>query len=190
MRSLLVPLAAVASGWALSATDAEATTLRTLNTGEMVGLADLIVRGTVAEVWTERDANGVIWTRAQVTVEHVYKGDPATDLLIVDQLGGSWAGLRSDVFSAARFSADEDVLLFIDQGERSGRNLSPGMMNGKYTIRLDPYSRAPIVQRFAPSADRPYDHRFIPLPPAGQRVPLADFEAQINGFVAAPVEVK
>lgn len=191
MRSLLVPLAAVAAGWALSAGDASATSLRPMNTAEMVDLSDLIVRGTVTEVWTERDADGVIWTRAQVEVAHVYKGDSHTEALIVDQLGGTWAGLRSDVFSAARFSADEDVLLFIDHADRSGRNLPLGMMNGKYTVRLDPYSRAEIVQRFAPSIDRPYDHRFIPLPDEAHRLKLADLEAQIDARLrAGSAEVK
>jgi hypothetical protein len=158
--------------------DARATTLAQLTFDERVGLAELVVRGEVEEVWTETDAQGEVWTRAQVRVDRAYKGDAAVKVIVVDQLGGEFGGVRSMVPGAARFSPGEEVVLFVDKTS-SGRHMVLGMATGKWTVVLDPYTRQPIVQRFNVAPHEAYDHRFIPLPPADQRVPLTDLESTI-----------
>jgi hypothetical protein len=59
-----------------------------------------------------------------------------------------------------------------------------GMVQGKYTVRQDPYARQDIVQLAKVPLELPYDHRFLPLPAEGERVSLADFEARIEDRVA------
>jgi len=192
MRKLLFGAAVALMGAALVAApgDAQATTFKELTEAERVDLADMIVRGTVTEVWTERDDRGVIWTRAQVEVSSVLKGDATIDALIVDQLGGEWAGLRMQVGGAARFSAGEDAVLFLANQETNGRVLLQSMGLGKWTVRIDPHSGQEIVQRFMPPMNEDYDHRFIPAPAKEDRLFFADFEDRIVSRAQAPAEVK
>jgi len=53
------------------------------------------------------------------------------------------------------------------------------MFQGKFNVQLDPYTREHIVHRFHLSSSQSFDHRFIPLPPAGDRVSVDDFEQRI-----------
>jgi len=68
---------------------------------------------------------------------------------------------------------------------KNGHLRTVGMTMGKFTIRLDPYSRGEIVQQFQVPLERPYDHRFLPLPAEGQRKALGDLEARIQRRVEA-----
>ena len=54
-----------------------------MSTDQLVAASELIVHGTVVEVWTERDDRGGIWTRAQVDVDEVYKGDTSLSAVVV-----------------------------------------------------------------------------------------------------------
>lgn len=159
---------------------AEATSFRKMSHEEVVEASDLILRGTVMEIWTETSPAGVTWTRVQVEVEHLYKGELSSDVVIIDQMGGTMGGLTTRVEGAARFSPDEEVLLFLDVN-KAGYIQPIGMMNGKYTIMLDPHTRTEVLQRFAPSLSQPYDHRFIPLPNEAHRNTLSEMEAIIAG---------
>ena len=181
ISAMLVAGLALALGAVVPST-AEATSLRKLNLEERVELSDRVVRGTVVEIWTERDSNGVVWTRAQLDITDVYKGT-AVDTLVIDQLGGNWAGLITTVGGASRFSVGEDMVVCLQQLE-SDHLVPVGMAQGKWTVRLDPYSQQEIVQRFAPPMHEVYDHRFIPLPKADKREHLADFEDRIRTRVA------
>jgi hypothetical protein len=164
--------------------EAGATTFRRLTLEEQVDLSDIIVRGTVTEVWVERDESGRVWTRAQVDVSEVLKGDKATEFVVVDQLGGEWAGMRMDMPGAARFARDEDIVVFIDV-LRSGAYAPLGMANGKYTVRLDPRIRREIVQRVDIPLERVYDPRFLPLPSEAMRVEWSDLATRVRARVAA-----
>ena len=177
VRTLLIAALVAAVGVA-SAPDAEATSFRQMTFEQRVDMADVIVRGTVDEVWTERDDVGRIWTRAQLSVEQTYKGE-ARDALIVDQLGGTYAGMRMPMDGAARFSEGEEIVVILDK--IGGDRLSPiGMVHGKFTIMLDPYTHAHIIHQFHVPLHKAYDHRFIPLPAEGNRLPLVDFEDRIE----------
>jgi len=164
--------------------DANATTMIKLSTPQMVAASDAIVRGKIVEVWTEQDSDGVVWTRAQVAVEQTYKGDASQTGYIIDQVGGEWGNARTIVHGGARFSADENVLLFLET-LGSGKTVPVGMKQGKYTLRLDPYSRELIAQRFTPGPTQSYDHRFIPLPKESSRLFLVDLEETITHRVSA-----
>jgi hypothetical protein len=135
-------------------------------------------------VWTELDDQGAIWTRAQVEVDEVWKGPAALGGLVVDQPGGLWGTSAAAVRGAARFSAGEEVVLFAET-LGSGQTVPVGMFQGKYTVRMDPYSRSEIVQRFTLPAERSYDHRFLPLPAEADRLGVGDLEARVASRVRA-----
>jgi len=163
---------------------AQATSLIELSTEQLVDSSDAVVRGKIVEIWTEQDNDGVVWTRAQVAVSRTYKGDTARTAYIIDQAGGSWGKERTIVHGGARFSVDEDVLLFLET-LGNGRTVTVGMKQGKFTLRLDPNSRTLLAQQFTPAPTKAYDHRFIPLPKAEVRRYFSDLEASITGRVAA-----
>ena len=191
LPSVLMGTLVFAAGLLAAAPEAQATSLKKMTTVEMVDAADLIVRGTVAETWTEVGENGRIWTRAQVDVQKTYKGEQGLETIVVDQLGGQYAGVTMHVEGAARFSHGEEIVIFLDE-LRSGRISPLGMFTGKYTVRLDPYSQSEIVQRFTVKASSDYDHRFIPLPKTDDRIFLSDFETLLIDRVQSgpTVEVK
>jgi hypothetical protein len=165
---------------------AHATTFMKTTLEQRVDFADIIVRGTVAEVWTEQDESGTIWTRAQLEVTEVFKGDETTEVLIVDQLGGSWAGMHMDMPGAARFSPGEEVLVLVED-LRSGHRVPISMSLGKYTVVLDPRLRTDIAVQFAVPHHRAYDHRFIPLPKEDAVVSVDDLGARIRAHAAKGV---
>ncbi len=181
MKKVLLSLAS--AGLLSWAAPARATSTVELTTEQLVDAADIIVHGTVAEVWSELEDDGLIQTRAQVEVGEVLKGDPGAATLVVEQPGGSYAGRTMVVPGTARFSPGEEVVLFLQ--ESHGDIGLVGLRQGKFTVRLDPSTREPVVVRFAPPADRPYDHRFVPLPPPDRRVSLDELEARVRDRVAA-----
>ncbi|MEC7947772.1 MAG: hypothetical protein VX265_09415 [Myxococcota bacterium] len=179
---------------ALAPRDAAATTFMKTTLEQRVDMADVIVRGTVTEVWTERDDNGVIWTRAQVEVDRVLKGDADLETVVVDQLGGEWAGMHMAMPGASRYSVGEDLVVMVQELE-SGYMAPVGMFQGKYTVAMDPRIREKIAVRFYVANHRKYDHRFAPLPDESDVVTVADLESRILDAVRKPgapasVEVK
>lgn len=167
----------------LTAPLAQATSMVRLTQDQLVDAADVIVRGTVIEVWTEFDASGHVWTHAQVDVARVLKGDPALGALVIEQPGGDWAGRVTTVDGAARFSVGEDAYFFVENLD-SGRSVTVGMFQGKFNVVMDPYARENIVHRYAVHPNQPFDHRFLPLPDAEQRISTLDFEDTILARVA------
>jgi hypothetical protein len=174
------------------ATSAEATTMVPLSMDQIVDLSSTVVRGKVTNVWTEPDSTThTVWTYAQVEVEKVFKGNPTTDILVVEQPGGVWGTTETLVESVARFSVGEEGYFFVEE-LNSGRSVTAGMYQGKYNIIFDPYSRQELAVRFAVDPRRDYDHRFIPLPPKKNRVSAQDFELTIeesvsNGWDGQPI---
>jgi len=161
---------------------AEAAVVR-LPLDRLVDASDYVVRGVVSALWVEEDARGVHWTHAQVEVRDVYKGPADLDGLEVTWMGGMLGAEGTFVEDAPVFDEEEEVLLF---AERLGSGIvSPtGLEQGKYTIRIDPDSGREIAVRWRPPPTMPYDHRFVPVPPAGERLLLTDLVARVRQEVA------
>ena len=178
LRSMIVGCLTIFIGLAAVPKDAQATSLMDMMTEDMVDASDLVLRGTVSETWTEVGDHGRIWTRAQVDVAEMYKGDEAIRTVVVDQLGGHHAGMTMHIEGATRFSVGEEIVIFLDELQ-SGRICPLGMFTGKWTVRIDPYTQSEIVQRFTVGAREVYDHRFLPLPRENDRIFLTDLENTI-----------
>ena len=166
----------------LVARDAGATTLARLSTEQLTDAADFVVLGTVDAVWTEID-NGKCWTRARVDVERTFKGAPDAQV-VVSQRGGFCGPMAERAESVARFSEGEHAYFFLEELENGSTGVV-GMMQGKFTLRMDPTVRHEIVMRYTVPSDKPYDARFLPLPPADQRISATDFERSVTARVAA-----
>lgn len=164
--------------------EAEATTLTQLNVDQMTDASDLVVRGTVTEIWSARDDNGLIWTRAQLEVVEVLKGDSTTSEVVVSQLGGVYMNDSAPLEGAARFSIGEEALFFLTSNKAETRLSPVGMWQGKYTVRIDPDSGREMGVRFVLSQDAWYDHRFLPHPAPADRLYIDDLEDQVLERVA------
>jgi hypothetical protein len=165
----------------LAARDAGATSLAALSTEQLTDASDAIVKGTVDAVWTEFDDTGRCFTRAQVSVEKTLKGTPGPQV-VVSQPGGICGPLAARVESTARFSEGEEAYFFLE--DMNGFTGVVGMMQGKFTLHMDPASRQEIVMRYSRPSDEPYDARFLPLPAAGQGLAATDLERTITARVA------
>ena len=171
---------------ALAPRDATATTFMKTTLEQRVEMADVIVRGTVAEVWTERDDQGVIWTRAQIEVSDVLKGDSDLETVVVDQIGGEWAGMHMAMAGASRYSPGEEIVVMLDELD-SGYMAPVGMFQGKYTVTMDPRLRQKVAVRFHVANHRKFDHRFVPLPAESEALTVVALESRIRDAVKAPV---
>jgi len=169
-------------GMALSA-PSEATTLARLTPDQMTDAADYVVRGTVTAVWTEQDERGNIWSKARVDVVESYKND-APEQIVVESPGGEYRGILAEVALAARYDVDEDVVLFLSRMGAGDRFGTVAMYGGKYTVRTNPADGSEMVVHFSLPYTREYDHRFIPNPPAGQRVSLDSVVSQVRARAA------
>ena len=176
--------AAVMTAQLAFSTASQATTMVHLNTNQLVDASDTVVRGTITEIWTEEDAKGIVWTRAQLEVSESYKGKNTKKAYVIDQMGGRFGGNETTVAGRAQFSVGEEGVFFLEQ-LGSGRITTVGLSQGKFTLRLDPYSREMIVQRYATAQNGSYDHRFIPLPAEENRLFLVDFVDTVQKRVEA-----
>jgi hypothetical protein len=174
--------ATVLAGATFWSPPAQATTMTPLTIEQMTDASDLVVRAEVTQVWVEEDERGNLRTRAQLEVETVIKGQRSVDAVLVDQVGGVLHNQFAPVPFAARFSDGERGIFFLEHTS-TGRTTIVGWSQGKYTLRTQPDSGAEMVVRYTVSQDRPYDHRFIPHPPAHQQVLAQDLVDRIQARV-------
>lgn len=179
LAALLAPALGVA---ALASPSAHATTISPLSIEQKTDASDLVVRGTVTAVWTEPDANGVLWTRAQLEVTRAYKGQPDR-ALVISQLGGTVSTGAAVTELGARFSVGEDAIFFLEWSAPE-RLTVVGWYLGKYTVRIHPDDGAEIVVTGTLPMSMPYDHRFLPHPPLDERVLTAELVARVEARVA------
>jgi hypothetical protein len=165
---------------------ARATTLARLTHDQMVDASDAIVEGTVVRVWSVADERGHVWTRAYVQVDRALKGDRRVgEVLTVEAAGGASAdGNVTFVGLTPRYGEGERVLLYLCEKRHGTMYGTVGMLMGKYTIKQNPADGSDMVVRFTRPPTEAYDFRFIPNPPAAERVSLASMEARVAARVA------
>jgi hypothetical protein len=180
---VLVTGVAVVSGpmWA----PAHATTLAPLTVEQLTDASDLIVRGTVLEVHADLDENGYVFTYATVRVTESVKGYAAVgDVLTVESPGGVYEGGVANTELAARYSVEEDVVLFVTEKRHGTAFGTVGLYLGKYTVKQDPSTGRPMVLQFTVPYTRSYDARFLPNPPVAERVTLEALRGQVHARLA------
>lgn len=183
-RTLLAAATVLGVGLAAPLAPAHATTLMKTTEAERIARADLILRGQIVETWTERDDQGRIFTRFMVEPSDVFKGVAPDGPLVVSQLGGELSGKRLHIEGTARFNIGEDVVLLLNHKERFDDWVLVSMVQGKYTVRLDPYTHREVVQQTVVPPHLPYDHRFLPFPAEADKVFIDDLQSKIASVKA------
>jgi hypothetical protein len=186
-RLVLASALAVGAGAAgVQLPEAQATTLAPLSVEQMTDAADLIVRGTVLDVHTDLDESGYVFTYATVRVEESIKGYAAAgDVLTVESPGGVYDGAVANTESAARYSKDEEVFLFVTEKRHGTAFGTIGLYLGKYTVKQNPVDGAPMVVRFTVPYTQAFDARFVPNPPAAERVSVEALRSRVNARIDA-----
>lgn len=165
---------------------AHATTFAELSLEQMTDAANMVIRGTVLETWTEIDQYDRVWTKSRIRVSTVYKGADVGAEVVVDQLGGTHDGVTLDVPGRAWFSPEEEVIVFLNTHE-SGRVGVVQKYMGKYVVRRAPGETRQYVRTWSQAQDSgvAYDGRFLPHPLPEHRVYADDLVARIQARVEA-----
>lgn len=161
---------------------ASATTLYKMSPDQMTDASDVIVQGTVTRVWTEV-VDRYVYTRAELTVEKVFKGEVEAERIVLESLGGTWQGRTYDVDGAARYDEGERVFAFLAEHERHGAYTPVAMTLGKYTIRQNPSDGSDMLVQFSVPYSQDFDARFVPAPPKAERVSLSSMVSTVEARV-------
>ncbi len=152
----------IATTLGLAPSVSQASVLADLSIEDRTDGAVYIVEGKVVSTWTELDARGRIWSRAKVDVTAQHKGDDLPSEIVIDSMGGTYGDYTLTVVGQAVYSEGENVFLFLDKLERSGRLVPLGKFLGKYTLRRAPGDTESHAFNWHASANSKYDHRFLP----------------------------
>jgi hypothetical protein len=123
----LLSCVAVTIGASQSGTDA---------TTELARRAEIIAVGKVSGVETQwTDDHGSIFTRVTVNVAEYLKGNAGQALIVVTP-GGEIGGVGEFYSHTARFSKDEEVVVFAEPATRGSYRVTGGN-RGKLTVVMD-----------------------------------------------------
>ena len=107
--------------------------------------SQLIVRGTVAGKSVQKDDEGRIYTRVDLSVKDVWKGTHSDDNLTIVHSGGilgnQWASAEGEV----SYSLGEEVVVFLLINSR-GEGVTRGMSQGKFHVHDETASGTQYVQ--------------------------------------------
>lgn len=135
MRNLPAPLAAallVAALLVAGSPPAEATIMRQLDLDTLVSTADLIALATVGEQTAEKRGVRIV-TRVELRPERVMKG-AAEGPVMVEVMGGTVDGIGQKVAGTARFTAGEQVIVFLVRLPEGDGWRVRGMAQGKLSV--------------------------------------------------------
>jgi hypothetical protein len=162
---------------------AEASYFAELSIEDRVDASTYIVEGEVVEVWTELAEGGRVWTRARLKVTSQLKGPTLPREVVLDSLGGTHGDYTLKVVGAASFSPGEEVVAFLHETS-SGRLVPVSKFLGKFTVRRANGETRKHAMNWQASQGSKFDHRFLPHPPATDRLYLEDLRARITARVA------
>ena len=146
---------------------------------ELVGLADLVVVGTVTGAAGSRLPEGAVVTDYRLEEIAVLKGvHPAATPLIVRVLGGQAGDLALTVEGAPVLSLGDSVLLFI-RGNMSDALPFVGVHQGVFRIGRDALGTRRVFDWQHRSVVAVRDGQVLMGTPDSQGIPLDDFIQQI-----------
>lgn len=173
----------------LASATATATVAKLMTMDRLIDRSDRIVRATVAGQKSQFDKKyNLVTTRTTLEVSETYWGSPKKTL-VIEQFGGEADGLKTIIAGDARFSAGEEVIVFLkDARDKSGLHFLTAMAQAKYTIKKQP-DGATVIWRdldgltFHDSSGKsPNSLQHISESPRSMPSFIAELEAQIAGI--------
>jgi len=116
---------------------------------ELTKKAEVIVVGKISNVKSEwNNEKTRIYTKVTVDVGEYVKGETPARTLVITQLGGEVDGVGELYTHTARFSKEEEVLLFVKKDSKSNLIVAGGD-EGKYVVTKDKSTGERMVQGLA-----------------------------------------
>lgn len=127
---------ALAIGLALAALTTQATLFIPLSLEELAKKSDLVVHGVVLGKHCETDPQGRIFTKVDLQVIEVLKGEVKTSPLTVVHGGGELNGRRSTVIGQVDYKPGEETVAFLVRNAR-GEAVTLGLAQGEFQVWKD-----------------------------------------------------
>ena len=152
-----------------------------LTVPQLVGKSQVILHGVVRSKTVQRDPQRRIYTRIELEVNEVWKGDGVTNRFRLVQAGGILGEEGMAVEGQAEFNVGEEVVAFMVLNAR-GEGVILGLSQGKFEVSADPVSGERLVRNSFHGGSPPDFDRTVPATSAGQRrLALAELKAQVKG---------
>ncbi|HSU57477.1 MAG TPA: hypothetical protein VLT36_25775 [Candidatus Dormibacteraeota bacterium] len=129
----------------LAASPLYADQLIPLTIEQLSGKAQLVVHGSVLSKAVQRDPAGRIYTTIDVAVSEVWKGNSATNHVMIVQGGGVLGDEGQEVSGEATYEIGEELVSFLVLNPR-GEPLSLGMAQGKFHVWQDAKTGEKLVR--------------------------------------------
>jgi hypothetical protein len=120
------------------------TRMLPLTIEQLAAQAELVVQGRVVARSCLEDALGQVFTRVELHVLEVWKGNPSSERLYIVQGGGVVGDRAVSVAGQAEFEPGEEVVAYLVRNAR-GEAVTLGLAQGKFHVRADPATRSRYV---------------------------------------------
>ena len=121
-----------------------ATIMVPLTVEDLAQRAELILRGTVASKVCLKDSAGRIYTKIEVKVTEVWKGNLTTNTFAVVHAGGTKDNKHAVVDGEASYQVGEELVSFLRLNQR-GEGVSIGLAQGKFNVWKDDTTGEPFA---------------------------------------------
>lgn len=119
---------------AMLASPAFATIVTRMDLPALVQSSDVIVQGTVEQVYSQMDPQlHLIFTYASIRVDEAIKGASGRRSVLIRQLGGTVGALSLNIAGSPSFTAGEQVIVFLET-QNNGAYHVAGLSQGRFTI--------------------------------------------------------
>lgn len=135
-RLSLAIVMAVTCGLVLAGLTAQATVFIPLGLAELAKKSDLVVHGVVLGKHCEKDNQGRIFTKVDLQVIEVFKGEVKSSPLTVVHGGGELDGRRSTAIGQVDYQPGEETVAFLVRNAR-GEAVTLGLAQGQFQVWKD-----------------------------------------------------
>ena len=134
-RAILIGIASLVL-LTIGAATATATVAKLMPLDRLVDRSDRIVHATVKSQKSQFDKKyNLVTTRTTLDVSETYWGSDKKTI-VIEQFGGEANGIKTIIAGDAKFTAGEEVILFLkDAKDKSGLNYLTAMAQSKYTVQ-------------------------------------------------------
>jgi hypothetical protein len=152
-----------------------------LSIADLTRKAEVVVQAKVVRKNALLDEAGAIYTRIELQVLEVWKGQVTVSPLIVVQGGGRVGNLETRVSGQANFQIGEEIVVFLVHNAR-GQAVTIGLAQGKFLVSKDPDTGERLAHNHfhgapADTSVQPYRSRQA----TQSRLTLADLKRQVQG---------
>ncbi|MBM3832982.1 MAG: hypothetical protein FJ403_06875 [Verrucomicrobia bacterium] len=123
----------------------EAVVMIPLSLADLTARADAVVRGVVLSKECQRDASGRIYTKVELKVSEVWKGQLPSERLTVVHGGGVLGRERVEIAGQVEYKAGEEVVTFVVFNQRH-EAVTLGLAQGKFHVWKDSGSNTLLVR--------------------------------------------